>query len=160
MALHEPDKSTGTRVWQVLNAVNLSTAVGLAVGRACGARFTPGPDGLLLGRGYRLGFPDARAFTVGNAVIGVGAAPIDTGSPLLRHEARHATQYAVLGLLVPPLYAIAAGWSWLVTGDWWSQNPFERLAGLADGGYTVHPVRRVFRRAPRRAAAGPRRGAP
>jgi hypothetical protein len=138
--------ASGTRVRQVLNAVNLSTAVGLAVGRAGGARFAPGPDGLRIGRGYRLGFPRARAFTVGNAVIGAGAEPIDGGSRLLRHEARHATQYAVLGLLVPPLYALAAGWSWLLTGDWWSQNPFERLAGLADGGYTVHPVRPWWRR--------------
>lgn len=148
------------RVRRVLNAVNLSTVVGLAVGRAGGARFAPGPDGLRLGRGYRLRFPAARAFTVGNAVIGIGAEPIDAAGPLLRHEARHATQYAVLGLLLPPLYVVAAGWSWLLTGDWWSQNPFERLAGLTDGGYTVHPVRRVFRRtAPRRAGAGPRRGA-
>lgn len=134
------------RARQVLNAVNLSTVVGLAVGRAGGARFAAGPDGLLLGRGYRLGFPRARAFTVGNAVIGAGPEPLASGSRLLRHEARHATQYAVLGLLVPPLYALAAGWSWLLTGDWWSQNPFERLAGLADGGYTAHPVRPWWRR--------------
>lgn len=136
----------GARVRQVLNAVNLSTVAGLAVGRIGGARFAPGPEGLLLGSGYRLGFPMARAFTVGNAVI--GGERVDTGSPMLRHEARHATQYAVLGLLVPPLYAVAAGWSWLLTGDWWSRNPFERLAGLADGGYTEHPLRPWWRRRP------------
>jgi hypothetical protein len=34
-----------------------------------------------------------------------------------------------------PLYAVAAGWSWLRSGDAASRNPFERLAGLADGGY-------------------------
>ncbi|MBO0827304.1 MAG: hypothetical protein J2P24_05930 [Streptosporangiales bacterium] len=138
---------SGARVRQVLNAVNLSTVAGLAVGRLGGARFTAGPDGLLLGSGYRLGFPVARAFTVGDAVIGTER--LGAGGPLLRHEARHATQYAALGLLVPPLYALAAAWSWLLTGDWWSQNPFERLAGLADGAYTEHPVRPWWRRRPR-----------
>lgn len=136
--------ATGARVRQVLNAVNLSTVAGLAVGRAGGARFAPGPDGLLLGTGYRPSLPKARAFTVGNAVVGTGTRP-PLEDALLRHEARHATQYAVLGLLVPPLYAVAASWSWLLTGDWWSQNPFERLAGLSDGGYPEHPVRAWWR---------------
>ncbi|HSF26445.1 MAG TPA: hypothetical protein VLC50_02900 [Actinomycetes bacterium] len=32
-------------------------------------------------------------------------------------------------------YLLAAGWSWLRCGDPASYNHFERLAGLADGGY-------------------------
>jgi hypothetical protein len=55
---------------------------------------------------------------------------------LLRHEARHATQYAwCVGPVMLPLYAVAALWSLLRCGDAASYNVFERLAGLADGGY-------------------------
>jgi hypothetical protein len=34
-----------------------------------------------------------------------------------------------------PLYFLAAGWSWLRCRDFAWHNAFERLAGLADGGY-------------------------
>jgi hypothetical protein len=44
------------------------------------------------------------------------------------------------------LYVLASAWSLLRTGDPASRNIFERLAGLADGGYTEHPVRPLFRR--------------
>lgn len=117
----------------MLNAVNLTTPLGLAVGRVGGARFARGPDGLLVGSGYRLGFPIARAFTLGNAVV--ARAPLSGDSRLLTHEARHATQYAYLGLLLLPAYGVAALWSRARTGDWASANVFERRAGLADGGY-------------------------
>ena len=46
------------------NLVNGSTLVGLGIARLGRARVTPGPDGLLLAEGYRLGFPVAGAFTV------------------------------------------------------------------------------------------------
>ena len=39
------------------------------------------------------------------------------------------------------LYLIAAGVSWALTGDFGARNIFERLAGLADGGYTDKPMR-------------------
>jgi hypothetical protein len=51
------------------NAINLSTPFGLLAARIGGARLTPGPRGLLLAEGYRLGFPYAAAFTMGNVVI-------------------------------------------------------------------------------------------
>jgi hypothetical protein len=55
---------------------------------------------------------------------------------LLRHEARHASQYAwCLGLPMLVLYVLAAGWSWLRCRDFSSYNVFEVRAGLADGGY-------------------------
>ncbi|MQA77905.1 MAG: hypothetical protein GEV10_05395 [Streptosporangiales bacterium] len=124
---------TRHRVRQVLNAVNLTTPLGLAVGRVGGARFARGPDGLVVGSGYRLGFPVARAFTLGNAVV--ARTPLPGDSRLMVHEARHATQYAFLGLLLLPAYGVAALWSKARTGDWASANVFERQAGLADGGY-------------------------
>jgi hypothetical protein len=75
-------------------------------------------------------------------------------SVLLRHEARHATQYAWCGgLLMLPLYLAAAGVSWLFSGDFGAWNVFERGAGLADGGYTARPLRRLLRR-PRPADGG------
>jgi hypothetical protein len=40
-----------------------------------------------------------------------------------------------------PLYVVAAGWSYLVGGDPAVHNAFERLAGLADGGYPTLSAR-------------------
>ena len=55
---------------------------------------------------------------------------------LLRHEGRHATQYACcLGVVMLPLYGLAATWSWLRCRDPSSYNVFEVRAGLEDGGY-------------------------
>jgi hypothetical protein len=49
-----------------------------------------------------------------------------------------------------PLYFLAAGMSWLLTGDFGSQNIFERRAGLAEGGYTERPLRPALTRLARR----------
>jgi hypothetical protein len=132
----------------IANAVNLSTLLGLLVGLAGRARLARGPDGLVLGYGYRLGLPPAPVFTLGNVVLFRGTPEIHTRRPtLLRHEARHATQYAVcLGPVMLPLYALAAGWSWVRTGDPASRNIFEIHANLLDGGYVERPLRPVFRR--------------
>lgn len=136
------------RARQVANLVNLSTPAGLALGRLGGARLRRGRNGLIVGGGYDLPIPPAPAFTLGNVVLlrrGVptGADPIGSiPVPLLEHEERHATQYAILGgVLMPVLYLGAAGWSWLRTGDFFSRNVFERGAGLASGGYRERPVR-------------------
>ncbi len=63
---------------------------------------------------------------------------------VLAHEARHAWQWAVLGAGFLPGYLAAMTWSWLMTGDLASRNVFERLAGLADGGYVERPRRRLL----------------
>jgi hypothetical protein len=125
------------RVKRVLNWANLSTPFGLLVARLGSAEVQPGPRGLLLGSGYRLGFPVARAFTVGNVVLTrYDAGWLPARPRLLAHEERHSWQYVALaGLPMLPLYAVAAGASWLWARDLASYNPFERLAGLADGGY-------------------------
>lgn len=125
------------RVRQIVNVVNLSTPVGVLVALLGGGRLAPGPDGLILARGYALPLPPAPAFTVGNVVV---LKMDDGGLPLhprlLAHEGRHATQYAYcLGLGFVPLYLVLAGWSWLRVGDFASHNVFERWAGLEDGGY-------------------------
>ena len=129
--------SAGARARQVLNLVNLSTPLGLLVAAAGRARLGRGPDGLLLARGFRLHIGSAPAFTVGNVVLLRLDDDALTRRPrLLAHEARHATQYAwCVGLLLLPLYAVAAAWSWSRCRDFASYNPFERHAGLADGGY-------------------------
>src|SRR4029453_4906124 len=59
---------------------------------------------------------------------------------LFGHEARHATQYAVLGPLFFPAYWMACGWSWWRTGEYGARNFFERRAGLAAGGYQELPT--------------------
>ena len=118
------------------------------------ARVARGPDRLFIGTGYRLPVPPAPAFCLGNVILTRGDG-IDVGSPVFRHEARHATQFACCGgVAMVPMYLAAAGVSWVLTGDFGARNVFERRAGLADGGYTDRPLRPVFLRvAPRRAAS-------
>jgi hypothetical protein len=130
------------RLRLALNLVNGSTLSGLAVARLGRARLSAGCDGgLLTGVGYALPVPSAPAFTLGNVII-TRRPWIDQESDLFRHEARHATQYAWCGgVLMLPLYFAAAGVSWLLSGDVGAWNPFERLAGLADGGYRDRPLR-------------------
>ena len=129
------------RLRLALNLVNGSTLSGLAVARLGRARLVRCQDGLLAGTGYRLPVPPAPAFTLGNVII-TRRPSIDAEGNLFRHEARHATQYACCGgVLMLPCYFTAAAVSWLLSGDVGAWNPFERLAGLADGGYRDRPLR-------------------
>jgi hypothetical protein len=133
----------GHRLRQVVNIVNLSTPLGMTLARAGAGGLRRGPHGLLIGTGYRLPLPPAPAFTVGNVVLVRGDGSVLERRPaLLAHEARHATQYAwCLGPLMIVLYLGCAGLSMALCGDHASYNPFERLAGLEDGGYTRRPPR-------------------
>ena len=132
------------RVRLAVNLLNGSTLAGLAAARVGRASLTRFPDGLLVGTGYRLAVPSAPAFTLGNVIITRRPA-LELDTPLLRHEARHCTQYAWCGgVLMLPLYFAAAGVSWLVSGDVGAWNVFERSAGLADGNYTARPLRPVL----------------
>jgi hypothetical protein len=126
----------------VVNFVNLSTPAGFAVGLIGRARFSRGPRGLFLATGYRLRFPAAGAFTIGNVVLTRrDRAYLDARPLLVEHEERHSWQYfCLIGLPLLPLYVVGAAWSWIRTGCPASRNPFERLAGLADGNYVERPV--------------------
>lgn len=137
------------RVRLFINIINGSTLLGLIAALLGRARLTRGRDGLILGWAYRFPVPPRRtpAFTVGNVVLFRHPEPeiLRRRPTLLVHEARHSTQYMYcLGVVMVPLYLLAAAWSWLRTGDPASRNIFERLAGLADGGYTEHPTRPLF----------------
>lgn len=128
------------RVRTVLNWVNPSTPVGLALARAGRCTLRRYDDGLWVAEGWHAPLPKAGAFTVGSVVVLRPAlCPPEAHPGLMGHEAAHATQYAVCGPLFLPLYFAAAGWSWLRTDDAASQNPFERQAGLARGGYREAP---------------------
>jgi hypothetical protein len=157
-------------VRQVVNLVNGSTVAGLGVAVLGGAAIARSVDGLFTGTGYRLPVPPASAFCLGNVIVTRGDG-IDPGSPLFRHEARHATQFAWCGgVVMIPLYLAAAAVSWALTGDFGARNVFERQAGLADGGYPDKPLRPVLRRgfnglgrrapAPGRLSPGPASAAP
>jgi hypothetical protein len=132
------------RLRQVANVLNLSTPCGLFVALVGGADLASGPRGTVIATGYRWRVPAASAFTVGDVIVSRLTPDRLTGRPrLLAHETRHATQYACcLGLPMLPAYGLAAGWSWLRTGDPASRNLFERRAGLVDGGYAERPLRR------------------
>lgn len=140
-----------------LNRANLSTYAGRLLAAAGGARTRPGPDGLIYAVGYRRALPPAPAFTVGDVIVFRSETSLRRPR-LLRHESRHAEQYAACGgLTFLPLYAAASLWSWARTGDPASRNVFERRAGLADGGYRERPVRPLRRRRTPVSASAPAR---
>lgn len=126
-----------TRLRTVLNWVNLSTLLGLAIARLGGASIVRRGRGTYLATGYRFGFPVASAFTVGSVITSKHDLDYFVERPvLLRHEDRHCTQYAfVLGVVMLPFYFLCVGLSYAIAGDHSSYNPFERLANLADGNY-------------------------
>lgn len=136
-----------TRVRTVVNWVNLSTPLGLLVARAGGATLVRRRRGTWVAGGYRWGFPRAGAFTVGSVVVSSRSVDDLLARPvLLRHEDRHATQYAwCVGPVMIVLYLLSVLVSWVVAGDHSSYNPFERLANLADGDYPP-PSTRFTRR--------------
>jgi hypothetical protein len=135
-----------------INLANGSTLAGLGLAALGGARLTRTADRLYLGTGYRLPVPPAPAFCLGNVIV-TRRDELAPQSPLFRHEARHATQYAYCGgVVMVPLYLVAAAVSWALTGDTGCRNVFERRAGLADGGYTDKPLRPALRRAGRSVA--------
>jgi hypothetical protein len=128
----------------VINWVNLMTPLGLLAAKVGRSELVRGPSGLWIGSGYRLRFPIAGAFTLGN-VINTKHSPDYLLAPekaaLLAHESRHSVQAAIFGPLFLPLYGLGQAYSWLVSADHGGRNPFERWAGLAAGGYTRHPLR-------------------
>jgi hypothetical protein len=128
------------------NFINLSTPVGLAVARIGRATIRRGPDGLFLGESYRLKFPIAGAFTIGNVITTSTTwdSMLRRYPLLIKHEERHTWQYLYcLGLPYYIPYVIFMGWSMLRTGDRAARNFFERQAGLAAGGYIDYPVRPI-----------------
>ncbi|MFI6675340.1 hypothetical protein [Kribbella sp. NPDC050470] len=129
------------RVKVVGNFLNLSTLAGLLVGVIGRARFSRGPRGLFFANVYKIKFPVAGAFTIGNVVLSKHERAYFDDEALVRHEERHSWQYfCLLGLLMWPLYVVGVVVSWFLTGDPASRNPFERLAGLKDGGYVERPI--------------------
>lgn len=130
------------RVRQVANGLNLSTAAGFLLAALTRTPVVTGPQGLVFGVNYQPKFPLAGAFVVGNVIFyRADRAFIDSRPDLLKHESRHATQYAwCLGLPFLPLYAACTAWSLWRTGDPGSRNFFERNAGLALGGYRDLPT--------------------
>ncbi|MFV0405610.1 MAG: hypothetical protein ACK5LN_02100 [Propioniciclava sp.] len=125
----------------VANWLNLTTPVGIALALAGRARLRAGPERLVLADHYRLPFPVAGAFTVGNVILSAESVQdLDDQHPgTLAHEGRHAWQYAVGGVWFFPAYTVAAAWSMLRTGSPALANPFERHAGLHSGGYLGQP---------------------
>jgi hypothetical protein len=136
------------RARQVANAVNGSTLLGLAVAVVTRADLSGGPRGLVLGTGARLPDRGATAVTFGDVVLTRrDEAWLRARPRLLAHEERHSWQYVVcLGLPLLPLYVVATGWSYVRGGDFGVHNPFERLAGLEDGGYPTLSARERRRR--------------
>lgn len=153
------------RLRHAANWLNLTTPVGLLVAGLGGARVSRAASGLLLAEGYRLRFPPAGAFTIGDVVVTTSTmARLEEQTPgVLDHERRHALQYAVAGVWFLPAYLLGSAWSLARTGNPAWENPLERHAGLHSGGYahaeTGTPFGPVwmFRGRPGLAALWPRR---
>ena len=127
-----------------VNLLNLSTPLGLAVAGLGRARVTRGERGLLLAEGYRLPFPVAGAFTIGNVLLTSGRwDELQRTRPgLLEHEEAHTWHWlGCAGLPFLPVYGLCLVWSLVRTGDRAAANLFERRAGLAAGGYREVPPR-------------------
>ena len=136
--------TTWQRVRVIVNYVNLMTPLGVFVARIGGGERHRGPYGLVIYTGYRLPFPVAGAFTLGNVITTRYDAEYllaEGREALLGHEARHSVQAALLGPLFLPLYAVASGWSWAISADLACRNPFEVWAGLEAGRYVRRPLR-------------------
>jgi len=128
------------------NVTNLSTPAGLLVAALGRAKVRRGPRGLLLAEDYRLRFPPAGAFTIGNVIVTGGRwQDLEGRFPdHLAHEETHTWQYLYcLGLPYYLAYSACMGWSMVRTGDRAAANFFERQAGLARGGYVERPTRSV-----------------
>jgi hypothetical protein len=140
------------RVRRAVNWANLSTPLGLTVGRLGRARVVRAPRGVLVAGEFGPPLLGSRAMTIGSVVITRRPAEwVLTRPRLLAHEERHAWQYAAcLGLPMLPLYVVSAALSWLWCRNPGTRNPFEMLAGLADGGYPLTPAEARDRHASRR----------
>lgn len=136
------------RLRSALNWMNGSTLLGVVGAKLVGCELRSGPHGLIFAHRYSPRLPKASAFTVGNVVLfRAGSEEAARRPHLVAHEARHSTQYALcLGVPFFPAYFFCAGVSWLLTGDPASRNPFERAAGLHEGGYVERPLRPALRR--------------
>ncbi|KAA1422916.1 hypothetical protein FE697_012295 [Mumia zhuanghuii] len=132
-----------TRVRTAVNWINLSTVLGLLTAWVGGAQIRRRGRGTYVATGYRWRIPAASAFTVGSVIVSRhGEERFARRPALLLHEDRHCTQYAwCLGPVMLPLYFAGVGVSYVVAGDHWSYNPFERLAVLVDGDYRPNPPR-------------------
>ena len=144
------------RLRLAVNLANGSTLAGVLVAVLGRSRLAAGPDGLTVAYQVRLPMR-SDTFCVGNVILTrLDNARLQPEGRLFAHEARHATQYACCGgLVMLPLYGIAAAVSWALTGNLGSRNPFERRAGLADGGYPDLELRPAVRRLIRRAGSTP-----
>jgi len=129
--------SPADRVRRVGNLANLATVLGVLLATVGRARLRGGPHGLLLAEGCRLPLFGAGAMTIGDVVLtgGTFADLVERLPRVLEHESRHAVQWLAWGLPFLPAYGLGSVWSLLRTGDRAIGNPFERAAGLADGGY-------------------------
>lgn len=130
-------RTGGSRLREAINWLNLSTLLGLVIAVVGGARPRRDVAGTWLAPDFRYRFPVASAFTLGDVIVSRhSAAWLHARPELLAHERRHCLQYACfLGpvMLLPYVVGVAASWVW--AADTHSLNPFERWAGLADGGY-------------------------
>ena len=125
------------------NLVNLSTALGLAIGLICmGQSHAPHQLYRIIHVSGCRHLPAHGNFvTIGNVLLTRTGHATKIPTPVLVHEGRHSTQYAFCGgLAAIPLYGAASLASFLTTHDWSKANIFEVRAGeISAEGYSAPP---------------------
>lgn len=132
----------GQRLREGVNWLNGSTPAGLLLAWGGRAELDRQLDGIYTATRYD-GIANRRPFTVGNVLLTRhSAVELQNRPELRRHEARHSSQWAVLGPLFVPFYVVEVLISRILTGDDAAANVFEVAADLEAGGYTCRPLQR------------------
>ncbi|RKT72950.1 RHS repeat-associated protein [Saccharothrix variisporea] len=120
------------RVFHVVRFVRNAPYTGPAVAwaRMRGGKCSMKAGLMIACNGMKGGYGTRRGMTIGNVFL---TGERSTHPNMMRHEAKHATQWAVLG----PAFPIAYGLAELRYPG--ARNPFERHAGLHDGCYRRGP---------------------
>ena len=116
---------------QAVNLANGSTLAGLGVAALGRARLARGADGLFTGTGYRLPVPPAPAFCLGNVIVTrMDALDRGLGRCSATRPGTPPSTPGAAGWSMVPLYLVAAGVSWVLTGDFGAAQRV-RAAGRA-----------------------------
>ena len=134
------DKDAASSTGAFFNAINGTTALGLAMatlsGAAGGCRsVNAGRNWVCTGAAFNWGAGGGT--TTGSVFMTTHSSTWVSENPsVMGHEQNHTDQYSAWGLAMIPAYGVASAYSMASTGSYGCGNGFEIGAGLAAGGYT------------------------
>jgi hypothetical protein len=114
-----------------LNNINLSTLLGLTIAKFLGGKTIQLDSKLYINYGRSGKYIKYKAITIGDVIL----ARKELKTSLINHELKHSIQFAYLGILFFPIYALFSLYSYYKYSNTWQGNIFEINAGLEDGEY-------------------------